>query len=177
MVLYRRNRVEGGTYFFTVTLRDRQTSLLTEHIGLLPEAVRKTRLGRPFVIDAWAVLPEHLHALWTLPAGGTDYSARWRSIRAYFFHEFAKMSEHAERNAKGEYGFWQRRFWEYTIKDEEDFARHIDYLHHNPVKHGHTEKVRDWPYSSFHRFVEKNVYPLDWGYSEENELGGDSYGE
>ena len=177
MVVYRRNRVEGGTYFFTVTLRDRQTSLLTKHIGLLREAVRKTRQARPFIIDAWVVLPEYMHAIWTLPTGDADYSTRWRSIKANFSHELGKVLENSKCNTKGEYGFWQRRFWEHTIRDEEDYVRHVDYLHYNPVKHGYVPRVIDWPYSSFHRFLANKVYPLDWGYFEENELGENHYGE
>ena len=163
MVLYRRNRIAGGPYFFTVTLRDRKSALLVKHIELLREAVRKTKLAKPFAIDAWVVLPEHMHAVWTLPPGDADYSARWRSIKGYFSHELAKSLENPQRNAKGEYGFWQRRFWEHTVCDANDFSRHVDYLHYNPVKHGHVQKVRDWPYSSFHRFVAKNIYPPDWG--------------
>jgi len=177
MVVYRRNRVEGGTYFFTVTLRDRQTSLLTKHVGLLRESVRKTRRARPFIIDAWVVLPEHMHAIWTLPTGDADYSTRWRSIKANFSHELGKVLENSKCTAKGEYGFWQRRFWEHTIRDEEDYVRHVDYLHYNPVKHGYVHRVTDWPYSSFHRFMANKTYPSDWGYFEENELDENDYGE
>jgi len=177
MVHYCRNRIPGGTYFFTVTLRDRKSSLLIQHIELLREAVRKTKHERPFAINAWVVLPEHLHAIWTLPSGDADYSARWRSIKGYFSHELAKSLESHQRNAKGEYDFWQRRFWEHTIRDPNDFSRHVDYLHFNPVKHGLVKTVRDWPYSSFHRFVVKNVYPADWGGLEIDGNGHDDYGE
>lgn len=162
MVLYRRNRIVGGTYFFTVTLRDRKSCLLVEHIGLLREAVHRTKRAKPFAIDAWAVMPDHMHTVWTLPPGDADYSGRWRSIKGHFSHEIAKLLEGPTPNAKGEYGFWQRRFWEHTIRDADDYARHIDYIHYNPVKHGYVQNVSDWPYSSFHRFVEKEIYPSDW---------------
>jgi putative transposase len=114
MVLYRRNRIAGGTYFFTVTLRDFKSALLVEHIGLLRAAVLRTRLEKPFTIDVWVVLPEHMHAVWTLPPGDSNYSARWRSIKGYFSHEIAKLLEHPRRNARGEYEFWQRRFLRYA---------------------------------------------------------------
>lgn len=175
MVLYRRNRIAGGTYFFTVTLRDRKSALLVEHIELLREAVRTTKLARPFAIDAWVVMPEHMHAVWTLPAGDTDYSGRWRSIKGYFSREVAKTLRQPGTNAKGEYDFWQRRFWEHTIRDADDFSHHVDYVHYNPVKHGHVQRVCDWPYSSFHRFVAKNIYPLNWGHAENDSVG--QYGE
>lgn len=177
MVLYRRNRIAGGTYFFTVTLRDRKSALLINHIGLLREAVQRTKIAKPFAIDAWVVLPEHMHAIWTLPPGDADYSARWRSIKACFSHELAKLLENPRRNAKGEYGFWQRRFWEHTIRDAGDFSRHVDYIHYNPVKHGYVQKVCDWPYSSFHRFVAKNIYPLDWSGVDNEAVGQYEYGE
>ena len=162
MVLYRRNRVAGGTYFFTVTLRDRKSTLLVDHIGLLREAVKRTKFANPFTIDAWVVLPEHMHTIWTLPPNDTDYSGRWRSIKGYFSHELAKLLETPARNARGEYAFWQSRFWEHTIRDSDDYSRHIDYLHYNPVKHGYAQKVSEWPHSSFHRFVEMGIYPSNW---------------
>ena len=177
MVQYRRNRIAGGTYFFTVTLRDRKSALLVEHIGLLRAAVNKTRRERPFTINAWVVLPEHLHAIWTLPPGDADYSARWRSVKGYFSHEIAKLLENPWKNTKGEYQFWQRRFWEHTIRDDEDFSRHADYIHYNPVKHGLVKMVSDWPYSSFHHFVTKGIYTWDWGGMEDCVTAPIEYGE
>ncbi|MGR8979312.1 MAG: REP-associated tyrosine transposase [Gammaproteobacteria bacterium] len=177
MVLYRRNRIAGGTYFFTVTLKDRKSALLVEHIRLLREAVQRTKLAKPFAIDVWVVLPEHMHAVWTLPPGDADYSGCWRSIKGYFSHEIAKLLEGPMPNAKGEYGFWQRRFWEHTIRDADDYARHIDYIHYNPVKHGYVQNVRDWPYSSFHRFIAKKIYPSDWGGMIDDGIDEYGYGE
>jgi putative transposase len=165
MVLYRRNRVKGGTYFFTVTLKNRRSSLLIEHIDFLRKAVRQTRNDQPFQIDAWVVLPEHIHALWTLPMGDDNYSGRWSLIKSRFSRSVAKV-RNLTPNAKGEYNIWQRRFWEYTIRDDDDFSKHIDYIHYNPVKHGYVDKVRDWQYSTFHRYVEQGLYLPDWGSSE-----------
>jgi putative transposase len=162
MVAYRRSRVAGGTYFFTVTLHNRQASTLVERIDELRSVVKWVRQERPFCIDAFVVLPEHLHAVWTLPPDDSDYAGRWRLIKSRFTHALVKAGFGLSRNGKGEYDLWQRRYWEHTIRDEADFRRHIEYIHFNPVKHGWVTQVRDWPYSTFHRFVSQGVYALDW---------------
>jgi putative transposase len=121
------------------------------------------------------VLPEHLHAVWTLPPDDSDYAGRWRLIKSRFMHKLMKAGLGLSRNGKGEYNLWQRRYWEHRIRDEEDFKRHVEYIHFNPVKHGWVKQVQDWPYSTFHRFVRNGIYPLDWaGYLLE--FDGD-YGE
>jgi len=160
---YRRNRIPGGTYFFTVNLLERQSHLLVDRIEALREAVRQVRQRRPFHIDAWVVLPDHMHCIWTLPHGDTDYSSRWKAIKIAFAKSMPKTEYlSAVRAANGERGIWQRRFWEHTIRNDEDYAAHVDYVHINPFKHGHVRQVSDWPYSSFHRFVAAGIYPLDW---------------
>jgi putative transposase len=164
---YLRNRVAGGMYFFTVNLLERRLDLLTDHIDALRAAVRQVRDRRPFHIDAWVVLPDHLHRIWTLPADDADFSARWRAIKVAFAKSLPATERLSPvRRGKGERGIWQRRFWEHTIRDDRDYAAHMDYLHYNPVKHGHVACVADWPYSSFHRCVEAGIYPRDWGGSE-----------
>jgi putative transposase len=161
---YRRNYVEGGTYFFTVALADRRSDLLVKEVAALRAAVSRARALHPFNIDAWVVLPEHLHAVWTLPPRDADFSARWSLIKRGFSARVARgESRSASRIAKGERGIWQRRFWEHTIRDEADFRRHVDYVHFNPVKHGLVGNVWDWPFSSFRRAVARGDYPLDWG--------------
>ena len=161
---YRRYRVPGGTYFFTITLLDRRGDLLVRHIDALREVVRRTRLERPFHIDGWVVMPEHMHCIWTLPAGDIDYSNRIKAIKIRFSRVVPCLEFRNEARAiKGERGIWQRRFWEHAIRDERDYAHHMDYLHFNPVKHGLVRNVADWPHSSFHRCVEKGLYPSDWG--------------
>lgn len=160
---YRRNRVPGGTYFFTVNLQDRSSRLLIDHIDLFRESVRKVRSRRPFHIDAWVVLPEHMHCIWTLPQGDTDYSARWKAIKIAFAKALPRNLKFSDiRLRPGERGIWQRRFWEHTIRSEQDYAAHVDYIHINPMKHGCVECVADWPYSSFHRYVAAGIYPVDW---------------
>ncbi len=162
MVRYRRNIVPGGTYFFTVTLADRSSSALIDHVDALRTAFRIVRQERPFTVDAVVILPEHLHAIWTLPADDADFSGRWRRIKAHFTHRLVDAGIPVARHRTGEYALWQRRFWEHTIRDDTDFARHVDYVHYNPVKHGLVSRVRDWPSSSFHIYVRRGVLPVDW---------------
>jgi len=163
MTAYRRNLVGGGTYFFTVNLADRRSSLLTANIELLRAAFRYTRHRHPFMTGAIVILPDHLHALWTLPAGDSDFATRWRLFKTTFSRGLRPIERvSASRSSKGERGIWQRRFWEHTIRDDDDFARHVDYIHFNPVKHSYVERLRDWPFSSFHRMVRLGWYPAEW---------------
>lgn len=148
MVKYRRNRVRGGTYFFTVTLANRQSSLLTEHIHLLGEAMREVRTRHPFETLAIVVLPEHLHAIWRLPEGDADYSMRWRLIKALFTRKLISKGVWLPVRTKGERRVWARRFWEHTILDDSDLQHHVDYIHFNPVKHGWVERPEEWCHSS-----------------------------
>jgi len=160
---YRRNRVPGETYFFTVNLLERRERLLVEHVDALRNAVRQVRAQRPFHIDAWVVLPDHTHCVWTLPPGDADYSSRWKAIKIAFAKALPRTERlSAVRERKGGRGIWQRRFWEHTIRDDRDYAAHVDYVHINPVKHGLVERVADWLYSSFHRLVTDGIYPQDW---------------
>jgi putative transposase len=162
MVRYRRNLVPGGTYFFTVTLKDRRSHILVEKIEQLRQAFRIVRRERPFVVDAVVVLPDHLHTIVTLPDGDADFSGRWRRAKSLFSRLVAPTLA-IETNAKQEFDLWQRRFWEHTIRDDDDFSRHFDYIHFNPVRHGLVSRVRDWPYSSFHRYVRCGWLSDDWG--------------
>jgi putative transposase len=164
MTEYRRHRVQGGTYFFTVNLADRSQTLLTDHIEVLRQSFRTVKQKHLFTMEAIVVLPEHLHAIWTLPDGEDDFSLRWRQIKS----EFSRQIEIGEKTSnsrlrKKERGIWQRRFWEHRIRDDNDFARHVEYIHFNPVKHGYVNIVADWPYSSFHQYVKQGVLPINWG--------------
>ncbi len=175
---YRRNRVPGGTYFFTVNLLDRSSGLFVEHIDLLRDAVRAVKRRHPFHIDAWVVLPDHLHAVWTLPEGDDDYSGRWRAIKKAFVKGLPAIEERSlVRQARGERGIWQRRFWEHTIRDDADYAAHVDYVHVNPLKHSLVTRVVDWPYSSFHRAVSFGIYADDWAGDGASELVNGKNGE
>lgn len=151
---YRRHFVKGGCYFFTVTLVDRRTSLLVDHIDLLRNSFAHVQQRHPFHINAIVILPEHLHCIWTLPDGDNDYPNRWKLIKAGFSRQLPATEERSiSRYQRGERGIWQRRYWEHTIRDETDFRHHVEYIHHNPVKHGHAQHPADWLYSSYHRRV------------------------
>ncbi len=176
MVYYRRNRVAGGTYFFTVALNDRRATTLVDYIDILRTAFSITLRRRPFRIDALVVLPDHLHTLWTLPQNDADYPGRWRAVKSRFTRAAAQSGLDVSQNSKGEYDLWQRRYWEHTIRNEADWARHADYIHFNPVKHGHVRKVGDWPFSSFHRYVQQGLYPSDWSAEGAHRHAG-HYGE
>lgn len=161
---YRRAWHPGGTYFFTVNALQREgNDLLTRHIDLLREAVREVRAAHPFIIHGWVVLPDHLHCVLELPPGDADFALRWRLIKMGFSKRLPAVERRsAVRRARGERGLWQRRFWEHLIRDEADFAAHMDYVHINPVKHGYAAGPGEWPYSTFHRLVEAGIYPADW---------------
>ncbi len=173
MTDYRRLRVPGGTYFFTVALQDRSSRLLVDEVALLREAVRQARTRQPFHIDAWVVLPEHMHCLWTLPPGDADYSQSWRAIKAFFSRSSnEKPPASASKRRRQERGIWQRRFWEHTVRDADDYAEHMDYIHFNPVKHGHATHAAGWPLSSFHRCAAHGLYPADWTAPNHDALEG-----
>ena len=161
---YRRHYHKGGSYFFTIVTHQRQKILLNEDMRLaLRESIGEISETLPFKVDAWVLLPDHLHCIWTLPAGDADYSSRWKAIKIAFAKTLPKTERLSEvRERKGERGIWQRRFWEHTIRDDRDYAAHVDYIHINPLKHGLVQRVSDWPYSSFHRFVAEGSYPNDW---------------
>ena len=162
---FRRLRVPGGCFFFTVNLLERRgNALLTDRIDLLRDAVRRVRRSRPFAIDAFVVLPDHLHAIWTLPPGDDDFSTRWRLIKAFFARGVAATERRSNvRRADHERGIWQRRFWEHAIRGDADYAAHMDYVHFNPVKHGLVPTAADWPYSTFKACVARGAYPKTWG--------------
>jgi putative transposase len=169
MPKYRRWRVQGATYFFTVVTHLRRR-FLTDPLArrCLREAIATVRAKRPFEIPAIVLLPDHLHAIWNLPIGDADYSVRWRRIKEEFTRQYTKAGGSEgpltpSRQQRSERGIWQRRFWEHTIQEEHDFERHFDYIHYNPVKHGYVESPKDWPWSSFHKWVDREVYSPDWG--------------
>jgi putative transposase len=160
---YRRNRIAGATYFFTVNLRNRRSGLLVAQIEVLREAVRAVRRQSPFDIDAWVVLPDHMHCLWTLPESDSEFPDRWRRIKAAFSKSLPDTEQVSRsRSRKGELGIWQRGYWEHTIRDDRDYAAHMDYTHFNPVKHGLARDPSDWPYPSFRRCVSAGLYPAGW---------------
>ena len=157
----------GTTFFFTlVAFRRRPIFCDDIFVTALREAIRAVRTQRPFVIDAWVQLPDHLHCIWTLPQGDTGYSQRWSEIKhrvAYACRaDYASLARSSSMQRHRVATIWQRRFWEHQIRDDADFERHIDYIHINPVRHAHATHASLWPYSSFGRYVRDGLYPLDW---------------
>lgn len=179
---YRRANTPGGTYFFTVNTYQRRTILTESKVRkALRHAIKQARITFPFKVEAWVLLPDHLHCIWTLPDGDANFSARWGMIKRHVSKYGSGHLEREEptsesRRKRKESALWQRRFWEHQIRDEVDFQRHVDYIHWNPVKHGYVEKVIDWPYSTFHRYVAKGVYPDNWG-GMDNEANDGCFGE
>jgi len=161
---YRRADVAGGSYFFTVNLAERDRTLLTDRVEVLRAVLREVKRRHPFHIDAMVILPDHLHAVWTLPPGDRDDPTRWMLIKARFSRQVAYGERRtASRVSKGERGVWQRRYWEHLIRDADDYRRHVDYIHWNPVKHGYVKKASDWRHSSIHRYVAAGIVDRDWG--------------
>ena len=150
-------------FFFTVVLGDRSGKLLIEEIDRLRKAYRIVQERRPFETIAICILPDHIHAVWTLPEFDSDFATRWSLIKSGFSRGIDAKPGSQSQVSKREKGIWQRRYWEHAIRDDADLERHIDYIHFNPVKHGHVRRVADWPYSSFHRFVERGLLAADWG--------------
>ena len=168
---YRRDYTAGATYFFTVVMFCRLPLLASpEAVAILREAIRAEKARRAFHIEAMVILPDHIHALWTLPDNDADYSIRWRNIKRSFSQQIDPIVRPIildSRQRKGEQAIWQRRFWEHRIRSASDFNHHVDYIHYNPVKHGLVTRVSDWPYSTFHRDVGLGIYPLEWAGSLE----------
>ena len=163
MVLYRRNRIPGGTFFFTLTLVDRSSRTLVEQIDALRSTLRKTRAERPFEIVAMVVLPDHLHPVWRLPESDDRYSTRLQAFKSRFTQALKAKGVRMPRHGNGEPALWARRFWEHTIRDDDDLRAHVEYVHYTPVKHGLTDRVSAWPYSTFHRDVALGGVHRDWG--------------
>ena len=160
---YRRAWIEGGCYFFTVELAERSSSLLVDRVEALRDSVREAIHARPFRIDAFVILPDHLHCIWTLPIGDADFATRWEHIKATFSRRVPVGERRRDsRVAKRERGIWQRRYWEHVIRNELDFSRHVDYVHINPVKHGLVERACDWPWSSIHRYIRTELIRPNW---------------
>ena len=213
---YRRVKTPGATYFFTLVSYQRRPILCDDAVRVaLREAITTVRREHPFTIEAWVLLPGHLHCIWTLPEHDHAYSVRWSMIKrlvtqrvgahgAPFYgcgstqdmpHQCRRVRHAHHRdptqvqseNRRGlpilsashlrrrEGAIWQRRFWEHRVRDQADLTRCIDYLHWNPVKHGHVNRAVDWPYSTFHRFVRQGLYPVDWG--GQGVIGDGAFGE
>jgi len=169
---YRRVRIPGAIYFFTVVTYERKPFLTTARSRrCLRQAWLATRRKLPFESLAVCLLPDHLHCIWRLPESDADFSSRWRSIKGRFTrlsraHGRPVRRPEGSRARRREASVWQRRFWEHWIRDEEDLRRHLDYVHYNPVKHGYVRNPEDWQWTSFHRYLARGWYEVGWGHRE-----------
>ena len=170
MATYRRLKTAGGCYFFTVVTYKRNPILTHPDVrNALRKAIIDVRQSMPFVIDAWVLLPDHLHCVWTLPQGDDDYSARWSRVKRQVSREcrylLGEQQLSDSQKTRREIQFWQRRFWEHQIRDEADFEHHLNYIHFNPVKHGYCQVASQWQWSTLHRFIQQGVLSADWGHN------------
>ena len=173
---YRRWYVPGGTFFFTLVCYGRRPLFRDPSVcALLGDVTRELRDEIPFESIAACLLPDHLHAIWQLPTGDSDYSGRWKEIKSRFTERWlagggTELPVSESRRKRGERGVWQRRFWEHTIQDESDLETRFDYVHYNPVKHGYARRPWDWGYSTFRRYVAMGHYDEHWGETEPPKL-------
>jgi putative transposase len=166
---YRRVKIEGAWYFFTVVTYKRRSFLTDEDTRpILKESLRRIKTERPFEMPVFCLLPDHLHCIWKMPSGDADYSTRWSLIKRIFSKAYLTaggrpLAQTDSRRKKREVGIWQRRFWEHRIRDEDDYWNHVHYIHYNPIKHGLVKRLEDWPYSTYHRFCQNGLYDdFDW---------------
>jgi len=171
---YRRVNIKGASYFFTVNLVNRKSSLLVDEIDALRQSIQTVKQRHPFKIDAMVVMPDHLHAIFTLPVDDNDYATRWMLIKAGFSRQIV-TGEHVNpsRTSKRERGIWQRRYWEHLIRDDNDYEAHVNYIHYNPVKHGYVQQAAKWPYSSIHRYIKNGDISKNWGRDDKQNDKGD----
>ena len=166
---YRRAKTNGGTYFFTVVTYRRQHFLCNAAVrAALRASIVDTQQKHPFIIDGWVLFPDHLHCIWTLPEDDADFGIRWAMIKRFVTKQcgselYRDDWMNTSKRKRNESTLWQRRFWEHQIRDDADYASHMDYLHYNPVKHGFVKQVKDWPHSTFHRYVRAGIYGENWG--------------
>ena len=159
MMDYRDNRVPGGTFFFTVRLLDRSSTLLTDHFAAFGEAMRQARIRKPFHVDAWIVLPDHAHAIWTLPPGDHDCGSRWRAVKIAFSKALNKSAPSLKLSGSGDGTVWERHYRDHRVRDDDEYGALIDYVHSDAARHGHCREPFEWPWSSLHRFIAAGFPP------------------
>ncbi|MDZ7803396.1 REP-associated tyrosine transposase [Thiohalophilus sp.] len=160
---YQRVYVRGGIYFFTVVTANRCPIFnSSSSVDILRNGFRYVKERRPFEMDAIVILPEHLHCIWRMPEDDADFSNRWKMLKGYVTRHLSWVSGN----------IWQPRFWEHLIRDEEDWRRHIDYIHYNPIRHGLVNDPVVWPFSSYQKYLEIGYYSSGWGKNEPKNIGG-----
>jgi len=175
-MIYRRVLVPGVTYFFTINLLNRKSSLLINHIEKLRYSFRHVIKKFPFEVDGLVIMPDHIHLMMTLPTGDCNYSQRLNFIKGLFSRQITSVEcISSSRRKKHERGIWQRRFWEHVIRDEADYEKHLNYIHYNPVKHGYVSNPIEWQYSSIHKYIRLGILPENWACDSDN--GSELFGE
>ena len=178
-----RAKLAGVEYFFTLVTFDRRPFLTSPVARRILRTTWKEVQGRyPFEVRGVCLLPDHIHCIWKLPERDNNFSKRWMSIKAIFTKRFlaaggSEGTRNQSRKRTGEAAIWQRRFWEHMIRHEDDFSRHFDYIHYNPVKHGYVNRPHDWKWSSYHRYRKLGYYQDDWGSAEPHSFGKGGFGE
>lgn len=163
---YRRLYREQGWYFFTIVTYNRQKILThPDNVTRLRRSFQYAMNKHTFFIDAIVVLLDHIHCIWRLPHDDDDFSTRWRLVKWHF-----SLGMDTLLTERGEKKVWQRRFWEHLLRNEKDWQRHMDYIHHNPVKHRYVQNPKDWRYGSFHDAVKRGFYTIDWGSQEPDSI-------
>ncbi|MBU1155743.1 MAG: transposase [Proteobacteria bacterium] len=161
---YRRILIPGGTYFFTIVTHSRIPVFSSSRsVDLLRNVFRQVKERHPFVIDAIVILPDHIHCVLTMPDEDLDYPLRIGLIKSDFARRFALAGPKGKADTNP---VWQRRYWEHLMRNENDYTKHVEYIHYNPVKHGLVKSPKDWPWSSFNDYVAKGVYDVNWGAGE-----------
>ncbi len=174
---YRRSNIKGACYFFTINLANRKTRLLVEEFEILRNVINHVKQQHPFQLDAMVIMPEHFHMMMTLPENDNAYAKRIMLIKSGFSRKIPKSEPiNPSRIHKRERGIWQRRYWEHLIRDDTDYQRHIEYIHYNPVKHGHVNKPSEWQYSTLHKYIKLKIYDKDWG-ADPQKSDKQQYGE
>ena len=155
-----------NTYIFITIVTSKRRKILINNIDILKRALKQTISHFNYEIYAICVLPDHLHML-IKPYETKDYPKIIQQIKRYFSNNIDKeqIENYTLTNSninRKECDIWQKRYWEHTIRDESDLNKHLDYIHYNPVKHGYVNKAKDWKYSSFKKFVDMNLYKIEW---------------
>lgn len=160
---YRRLKYAGNCFFFTVNLADRNSDFLTANADLIRAAYCATQKTLPFHCDAFVLLPDHLHAVWTLPADDYNTGGRWALFKSYVSRRVAQaVARPCSKIIRREKGLWQRRFWEHVIEDDGDYRKHVEYCWGNPLKHGLAKTPSEWPFSSIHRDIKQELVAPEW---------------
>ena len=170
---YTRLFLQGFNYLFITVVTNGRQKILIENIDILRQSFKSALDKFAFEIYAAVIMPDHMHLIIKV-----EHIEDYPKILYLIKYKFSlKMPKNAflspSKIKKGEKGIWQRRYWEHTIRDEEDMAKHLDYIHFNPIKHGYVKTVGEYKYSSFKKFVKMGFYDDTWcNAGDKNQITG-----